>query len=83
MPWLGWTCGSCEFCRGGRENLCAKARFTGYHFDGGYASHTLADARYCFAMPEGSVSIVRVSGERDVQLIAHGITDDLLVSAEH
>ena len=53
VPWLGWTCGRCEWCRSGRENLCPEARFTGYHLDGGYASHTLADARYCFALPEG------------------------------
>jgi propanol-preferring alcohol dehydrogenase len=51
VPWLGQTCGSCEFCRNGRENLCAQARFTGYQIDGGYADYTLADARYCFAIP--------------------------------
>jgi propanol-preferring alcohol dehydrogenase len=53
VPWLGWTCGECGYCRSGRENLCPRARFTGYHLDGGYASHVLADARYCFALPEG------------------------------
>jgi len=53
IPWLGHTCGECHYCRTGRENLCDKARFTGCHIDGGYASHTVADARYCFAMPEG------------------------------
>jgi propanol-preferring alcohol dehydrogenase len=53
VPWLGWTCGTCEFCRAGRENLCAKARFTGYQIDGGYADCTVADARFCFAMPAG------------------------------
>ncbi len=52
VPWLGWTCGNCRYCRTGRENLCAKARFTGYHIDGGYAQYALADQRYCFAMPE-------------------------------
>jgi propanol-preferring alcohol dehydrogenase len=53
VPWLGWTCGECGFCRSGRENLCPGARFTGYHLDGGYATHVLADARYCFALPDG------------------------------
>lgn len=52
VPWLGHTCGSCQYCRSGRENLCVQARFTGYHLDGGYAQYTLADARYCFALPE-------------------------------
>ena len=50
VPWLGWTCGSCEYCRGGHENLCDKARFTGYQIDGGYAELTVADQRYCFAI---------------------------------
>ena len=50
VPWLGWTCGACEFCRSGRENLCDRARFTGYQLDGGYAELTLADQRYCFAI---------------------------------
>jgi alcohol dehydrogenase, propanol-preferring len=48
IPWLGWTCGSCRFCASGQENLCDRARFTGYQIDGGYAEYTLADARYCF-----------------------------------
>ncbi len=48
VPWLGWTCGTCTFCRKGAENLCEGARFTGYQIDGGYAEFTLADARYCF-----------------------------------
>lgn len=52
VPWLGWTCGRCAFCRGGQENLCEQARFTGYTLDGGYAEYTVADARYCFALPE-------------------------------
>ena len=51
VPWLGWTCGVCGFCRSGRENLCDAARFTGYHRDGGYADWAVADARYCFALP--------------------------------
>jgi len=51
VPWLGHTCGTCEFCSSGRENLCDSARFTGYHLDGGYAEYCVADARYCFALP--------------------------------
>jgi len=51
VPWLGSTCGRCRFCRSGRENLCAEARFTGYHLDGGYAEYTVADERYCFPLP--------------------------------
>ncbi len=49
VPWLGWVCGACRFCRAGRENLCARARFTGYQIDGGYAELTVADERYCLA----------------------------------
>jgi len=52
IPWLGWTCGRCEFCRRGEENLCPDARFTGYQIDGGFASAAIADARYAFAIPE-------------------------------
>jgi len=51
VPWLGWTCGTCAFCKSGRENLCDKARFTGYHVDGGYADYALADQRYVFRLP--------------------------------
>jgi propanol-preferring alcohol dehydrogenase len=50
VPWLGWTCGICEYCRGGQENLCDRARSTGYQVDGGYAELTVADERYCFAI---------------------------------
>ena len=50
VPWLGWTCGVCDYCRGGRENLCDHARFTGYQIDGGYAELAVADQRYCFAI---------------------------------
>lgn len=50
IPWLGWTCGECGYCRSDRENLCDLARFTGYQIDGGYAEYALADARYCFAI---------------------------------
>jgi len=53
VPWLGYTCGRCEYCRSGRENLCDTPLFTGYTRDGGYASHTVADARYCFPLPDG------------------------------
>jgi propanol-preferring alcohol dehydrogenase len=51
IPWLGWTCGECKFCRSGRENLCDRARFTGYSLDGGYADFIVADARFCFSIP--------------------------------
>ncbi len=53
VPWLGWTCGTCSFCTSGMENLCESARFTGYHIDGGFAEYTIADTRYCFAIPDG------------------------------
>ena len=52
VPWLGWTDGSCRFCRSGRENLCDRARFTGYQVDGGFAEETVADERYCLRLPE-------------------------------
>lgn len=51
VPWLGWTCGGCVYCRSGRENLCDRARFTGWQIDGGYAEQTVADERYCFPLP--------------------------------
>lgn len=53
VPWLGWTCGECRYCRGGRENLCDRARFTGYDVDGGYAELAVADERFCFGVPDG------------------------------
>ena len=53
VPWLGWTCGECRYCRSGRENLCDYARFTGYDVDGGYAELAVADERYCFPIPDG------------------------------
>jgi alcohol dehydrogenase, propanol-preferring len=53
VPWLGWTCGECRFCRSGRENLCDRARFTGYDRDGGFAQLAAADERFCFALPDG------------------------------
>src|SRR5690242_1181245 len=52
VPWLGWTCGTCDFCRRGEENLCPDARFTGHQIDGGYATEAIADARYAFAIPQ-------------------------------
>ena len=51
VPWLGWTCGVCRYCTSGRENLCDRAKFTGYDIDGGYAQFTVADERYAFALP--------------------------------
>ena len=52
IPWLGWTDGDCPFCRSNRENLCDRAKFTGYNIDGGYAEFTVADSRYCFHLPD-------------------------------
>src|SRR5262245_54611240 len=52
VPWLGWTCGACSYCRNGQENLCDQAKFTGYALDGGYADYTVADERFCFRIPD-------------------------------
>jgi propanol-preferring alcohol dehydrogenase len=52
IPWLGWACGECAVCRSGRENLCDRARFTGYTLDGGYAEYTVADERFCLRIPD-------------------------------
>lgn len=52
VPWLGWTCGLCRYCRAGRENLCDQALFTGYNLDGGYAEYTVCHARFCFPIPD-------------------------------
>jgi propanol-preferring alcohol dehydrogenase len=52
VPWLGYTCGVCKYCRSGQENLCDEARFTGYHINGGFAEYTVADHRFCFHIPE-------------------------------
>jgi len=52
VPWLGWTCGVCAYCTSGRENLCDRARFTGYTLDGGYAEIAVADERFCFELPD-------------------------------
>src|SRR6476659_7021047 len=54
IPWLGWTCGECRYCRSGRENLCDRARFTGYTLAGGYAEEVAADDRYCLALAGGT-----------------------------
>ncbi|HEX4894681.1 MAG TPA: alcohol dehydrogenase catalytic domain-containing protein, partial [Hyphomicrobiaceae bacterium] len=52
IPWLGHTCGRCRYCASGRENLCDHPGFTGYQIDGGFATHAVADARYCFRLPD-------------------------------
>jgi len=52
VPWLGWTCGECQYCQAGRENLCDQPRFTGYTLDGGFAEYIVADRRYCFRIPD-------------------------------
>jgi propanol-preferring alcohol dehydrogenase len=57
IPWLGWTDGTCRFCRSQRENLCENAKFTGYNLDGGYAEYMVADERFCFPMPPGYTDI--------------------------
>lgn len=57
VPWLGWTCGVCRYCRSGRENLCDRARFTGYTLDGGYAQYAVADRRFCFPIPDTYTSV--------------------------
>ena len=59
VPWLGWTCGNCSFCRAGAENLCATARFTGYTRQGGYAEYTVADQRFCFPCPTPTTMCTR------------------------
>ena len=67
VPWLGWTCGECVFCRSGRENLCLRAQFTGRDINGGFAERTIADERYCFALPEG------LSDEQAAPLLCGGL----------
>jgi propanol-preferring alcohol dehydrogenase len=57
VPWLGWTCGECAYCLTGRENLCDRARFTGYDTDGGYAELCVADERFCFPVPDGVADV--------------------------
>jgi len=67
VPWLGWTCGECAYCRSERENLCPRARFTGCDIDGGMAEYALADARYCFVLPE------RYPSEQAAPLLCAGL----------
>jgi propanol-preferring alcohol dehydrogenase len=67
VPWLGWTCGECRYCRSGRENLCDRAGFTGYDIDGGYAELAVADERYCFGLPAGQ------SDEQAAPLLCAGL----------
>jgi propanol-preferring alcohol dehydrogenase len=67
VPWLGWTCGECRYCVSGRENLCDRARFTGYDIDGGYAELAVADERFCFPIPTG------FSDERAAPLLCAGL----------
>jgi len=57
IPWLGWTCGECRYCLSGRENLCPRARFTGYDIDGGYSGLAVADERFCFPIPDGYADV--------------------------
>jgi propanol-preferring alcohol dehydrogenase len=67
VPWLGWTDGECRYCRSDRENLCVRARFTGRDIDGGYAERTVADERYCFALP------AELSDEQVAPLLCGGL----------
>lgn len=67
VPWLGWTCGECADCRSGRENLCDRARFTGYTIDGGYAEACVADARFCLPIPD------RYGAEEAAPLLCAGL----------
>jgi len=67
VPWLGWTCGRCSECRAGRENLCARARFTGWQIEGGYAEYCIADARYVFRLP------ARYSDQEAAPLLCAGL----------
>jgi len=67
VPWLGWACGECRYCLGGRENLCDRARFSGYDLDGGYAELTVADERFCLPIPAG------YSDDRAAPLLCAGL----------
>lgn len=57
VPWLGWTCGHCQYCQTGHENLCGDAKFTGYTLDGGFAEYLVADARYCVPIPDSYTDV--------------------------
>jgi propanol-preferring alcohol dehydrogenase len=79
VPWLGWTDGACRYCRSGRENLCERARFTGYDIDGGYAERAVADERYCFPLPgempdehAAPLLCAGLIGYRSLRLAGHG-----------
>jgi alcohol dehydrogenase, propanol-preferring len=67
VPWLGWACGECRYCASGRENLCDRARFTGYDVDGGYAELAVADERFCFSLPSS------MSDEETAPLLCAGL----------
>lgn len=99
IPWLGWTCGECAFCRSGRENLCDRARFTGYTRHGGYAERAVADARYCFPLqgPAGDVeaapllcagligyrTLAKVGAARRVGIYGFGAAAHLVAQVAH
>ncbi|MGO9544205.1 MAG: zinc-dependent alcohol dehydrogenase family protein [Rhodomicrobium sp.] len=79
VGWLGFTCGECEFCKRGEENLCDLAKFTGYHYDGGFADYAVADARFCFPIPEGysdaeaaPLLCAGLIGYRSLKMAGHG-----------
>ena len=79
VPWLGWTCGQCRYCRNGCENLCDRPLFTGYTRDGGYATHLIADARYVLALPENGDDVATAAllcagliGWRSLQIAGDG-----------
>jgi propanol-preferring alcohol dehydrogenase len=79
VPWLGWTDGTCRYCRSDRENLCEHARFTGYDIDGGYAEHAVADERFCFPLPGETpdehmapLLCAGLIGYRSLRLAGHG-----------
>jgi propanol-preferring alcohol dehydrogenase len=80
IPWLGWTDGECAYCRSNRENLCDRAKFTGYNIDGGYAEFTVADARYCFHLPDKVVAAFVSNAEPDKQAL--GTSASTLAQAE-
>jgi alcohol dehydrogenase, propanol-preferring len=67
VPWLAWTCGECRYCTSGRENLCDRARFTGYTVDGGYAEYCVVDSRFCFHLPD------RYTAEEAAPLLCAGL----------
>jgi propanol-preferring alcohol dehydrogenase len=80
IPWLGWTDGECPYCRSNRENLCDRGRFIGYNIDGGYAEFTVADARYCFPLPDEVVAAFVSNAEPDKQAL--GTSASTLAQAE-